>query len=173
MKVIMTKHKNVMIVALVAAIITSCGQPVTDKKAAMKDLHQNTIFPKGDKAPRDHFAGTAWVNRLLQQDATGTYSIGNVVFEPGARTNWHTHPAGQTLIVLDGKGWYQEKGKPARSINKGEVVIIPSSTEHWHGATKDSSLTHLAITNSRDGGVEWLKPVSDKEYDSLNNRVQP
>lgn len=127
----------------------------------------NEIFSKGEKTPREYFTGTAWVNRLVQQDETGSYSIGNVVFEPGARTNWHTHPAGQTLLVLTGQGWYQEKGKPARSIKKGDVVVIPSNTEHWHGATKDGSLTHLAITNSKDGGVKWLQPVSDEEYNSI------
>jgi quercetin dioxygenase-like cupin family protein len=128
----------------------------------------NAIFPKGERTPQEYFTGTAWINRLVQQDETGTYSIGNVVFEPGARTNWHTHPAGQILIVLDGKGWYQEKGKPARLIIKSDVVVIPSNTEHWHGASKDSSFTHLAITNSKDGGVKWLQPVTDEEYSSLS-----
>ncbi len=130
----------------------------------MEDTRSNAIFPQGDKAPIDYFTGTAWVNRLVPKDETGAYSIGNVVFEPGARTNWHTHPAGQTLLVLDGKGWYQEKGKPARPIRKGDVVVIPSNTEHWHGASADSSLTHLAITNSKDGGVKWLELVTDTEY---------
>lgn len=165
----MKRHKNVMIVALAAIVIASCNQPATTKKADMEDVQSATIFPKGDKAPSEYFTGTAWVNRLVRQDETGTYSIGNVVFEPGARTAWHTHPAGQTLIVLDGKGWYQEKGKPARPISKGDVVVIPSNTEHWHGAAKDSSLTHLAITNSKDGGVKWLQPVTDEEY---NNHQQ-
>ena len=127
----------------------------------------NEIFPKGVRTPQEYFTGIAWVNRLVQQDETGAYSIGNVVFEAGARTNWHTHPAGQILIVLDGKGWYQEKGNPARSISKGDVVVIPSNIVHWHGAAKDSSMTHLAITNSKDGGVKWLQAVTDEEYNSV------
>lgn len=126
------------------------------------------IFPKGDKANPDYFIGTAWVKMLVPKDETGTYSIGNVVFEPGCRNNWHTHPAGQILIVLDGNGWYQEKGQPARSINAGDVVTISSNVKHWHGAAKDSSLTHLAITNSKDGGVKWLEPVTDQEYNSIH-----
>lgn len=126
------------------------------------------IFPKGDKVNPDYFKGTAWVKMLVPKDETGTYSIGNVVFEPGCRNNWHTHPAGQILIVLDGKGWYQEKGQPARSINAGDVVMISSNVEHWLGAAKDSSLTHLAITNSKDGGVKWLEPVTDEEYNSIH-----
>jgi 4-carboxymuconolactone decarboxylase len=128
------------------------------------------IFPKGDKANPDYFIGTAWVKMLVAKDETGTYSIGNVVFEPGCRNNWHTHPAGQILIVLDGKGWYQEKGQPARSISAGDVVTIPSNVKHWHGAAKDSSLTHLAITNSKDGGVKWLESVTDDEYNNVHSQ---
>jgi fermentation-respiration switch protein FrsA (DUF1100 family)/quercetin dioxygenase-like cupin family protein/alkylhydroperoxidase/carboxymuconolactone decarboxylase family protein YurZ len=142
------------------------GKNLENKQSGMENRQGNMIFPKGDKAPAEYFTGIAWVNRLVPQDETGTYSVGNVVFEPGARTAWHTHPAGQTLIVLDGKGWYQEKGKPARSIRKGDVVLIPSNTVHWHGATNDSSLTHLAITNSKDGGVKWLQPVTGEEYNN-------
>lgn len=132
--------------------------------------NQNTIFPKGNKASPDYFTGTAWVNILVRKDETGTYSIGNVVFEPGCRNNWHTHAAGQTLIVIEGKGWYQEKGKPARLLSKGDVVVIPSNLEHWHGATDDSSLTHLAITNnSGEGPVKWLQPVTDEEYGNVHS----
>ncbi len=130
---------------------------------------QNDIFPKGEKANADYFTGTAWVNILVPKDKTGNYSIGNVVFEPGCRNNWHTHPAGQTLIVIDGKGWYQEKDKPARPLSKGDVTVIPPGLEHWHGATKDSSLTHLAITNiTKEGAVKWLQRVTDEEYDSIH-----
>jgi 4-carboxymuconolactone decarboxylase len=127
------------------------------------------IFPKGDKAPADYFTGTAWVNILVPKDETGRYAIGNVVFEPGCRNNWHTHPAGQILLVTDGKGYYQERGKPARLLGKGDVVVIPSLTEHWHGASHDSSLTHIAVTNSSAGvAVTWLMPVTDEEYQSVH-----
>src|SRR3989442_12937593 len=97
---------------------------------------QNAIFPNGEKAPADYFNGTAWVNILVPQDETRNYSIGNVVFDPGCRNNWHTHPAGQILLIIEGKGWYQEKGKPARPLIRGDVVVIPSNVEHWHGATR-------------------------------------
>jgi len=127
----------------------------------------NAVFPKGEKTPKENFTGTAWVSRLVQMDASGTYSIGNVIFEPGARTNWHLHPAGQTLLVLDGEGWHQIKGQPARAITKGDVIQIPANTEHWHGAAKESSMTHLAITNRKDGGVKWLQPVTNDEYNSV------
>lgn len=159
--------KSITGMFLLALVAVSCKSQNLPGKTIDTVLKNESIFPKGDKAPKEYFTGTVWVNRLLQKDETGTYSIGNVVFEPGARTNWHMHPAGQTLIVLEGKGWYQEKDKPARSISKGDVVIIPSNTAHWHGAAKNSSLTHLAITNSKDGGVKWLQPVTDEEYNSI------
>jgi len=126
---------------------------------------KNAIFPKGEKASSDYFTGTAWVNILVPQDETESYAIGNVVFEPGCRNNWHKHQAGQILLVTDGKGYYQEKGKPAKLLSKGDVVVIPSHIEHWHGAANDSSFTHIVVTNNtKQGAVEWLAPVTDEEY---------
>jgi 4-carboxymuconolactone decarboxylase len=128
----------------------------------IQSSNEPMLFPKGENGSPDYFTGKVWVNRLVPSDETGHYSIGNVVFEAGARANWHTHPAGQILLVLAGKGWYQEKGKPARAISAGDTIVIPSNTEHWHGAGRNSGLTHLAVTNSKDGGVIWLKPVTDE-----------
>ena len=129
------------------------------------DESLNTIFPKGERAARAYFVGTAWLNILVPQDETASYAVGNVVFEPGCRNNWHKHPAGQILLVTDGKGFYQERGKPARALAKGDVVVIPSGVEHWHGASSECSLIHIAITNnSKNGAVEWLSPVTDDEY---------
>jgi 4-carboxymuconolactone decarboxylase len=131
--------------------------------------NENAIFPKGQKTSPDYFTGTAWLNILVPKDETGTYTIGNVVFEPGSRTNWHTHAKGQILLITDGKGFYQEKGKAARPLSKGDVVVIPSDVEHWHGAAKDSRLTHIVITNnSAEGQVKWLAPVTDEEYYSCH-----
>ena len=128
------------------------------------------IFPKGNKVSTDYFTGTAWLNVLVLQDETGSYSVGNVVFEPGCRNNWHKHPTGQILLVTDGKGYYQEKGKAARPLAQGDVVVIPSQVEHWHGATADSSLTHIVITNnSAKGPVEWLARVTDEEYQGVKS----
>ena len=128
------------------------------------------IFPKGNKVSTDYFTGTAWLNVLVPQDETGSYSVGNVVFEPGCRNNWHKHPTGQILLVTDGKGYYQEKGKAARPLGTGDVVVIPSQIEHWHGAATDSSLTHIVITNnSAKGPVEWLARVTDEEYQGVKS----
>jgi 4-carboxymuconolactone decarboxylase len=131
--------------------------------------NQNAIFAKGEKTPADYFTGTAWLNVLVPKDETGHYSIGDVVFEPGCRNNWHTHPAGQILLVTNGSGFYQERGKQARLLSKGDVVVIPSNLEHWHGARQDSNFTHIAITNiTEKGPVEWLTPVTDEEYKSCH-----
>ena len=134
----------------------------------MNTTDENAIFPKGEQGSADYFNGTAWVKILVPKDHTGTYSIGNVVFEPGCRNNWHTHATGQILLVTDGKGYYQERGGVARPLTKGDVVVIPVDVEHWHGAAHDSSFTHIVITNnSPEGAVNWLERVTDEEYNSL------
>jgi len=131
------------------------------------NTNQDPIFPKGNKTSPDYFTGNAWLNVLVPKDETSSYSIGDVAFERGCRTTWHTHPAGQILLITHGHGFYQERGKPARSIAKGDVVVIPSLVEHWHGATKDSSFTHIAVTNIVENvAVNWLTPVTEEEYAS-------
>ena len=123
------------------------------------------IFPKGEPAPADYFTGEVHLQVLAQKTESNDYSVVSVTFEPGARSNWHTHPAGQTLIVISGRGLYQERGKPMKTINKGETIICPVNIEHWHGASRDSQMNHIAITNDKGaGGVVWLKPVTDEEY---------
>jgi quercetin dioxygenase-like cupin family protein len=123
------------------------------------------IFPKGEKAPSEYFTGTAWIKLLLPNDPVLHTQIGNVIFEPSARNNWHTHPGGQILIVTDGVGYYQEKGKSIQIIRKGDVVNIAPDVVHWHGASSDSEMTHIAInSNTQKGVVVWLQPVTDQEY---------
>ncbi len=132
-------------------------------------ISENSIFPKGQQGSPDWFTGTVWVTPLLAKDKNNDFSIGNVVFEPGARTHWHTHPRGQVLLVTQGNGFYQEQGKPARSLKKGDVVNIPENTVHWHGASANSLLAHIAITNYKGSeNVSWLKPVTDQEYNKVN-----
>jgi quercetin dioxygenase-like cupin family protein len=126
------------------------------------------IFPKGQRLPSEWFTGNAFITSLVAKDKNNEFSAGVVTFEPPARTNWHTHPKGQVLIVIEGEGFYQEKDKPAQPIKKGDVVIIPEDTEHWHGASSISKLVHIAISNYKnDVQVTWLKPVTDEEYNSI------
>lgn len=123
------------------------------------------IFPKGDPAPAEYFTGTVWVKPLVPNDSKLNCVIANVVFEPGARNVWHTHPGGQILIATDGTGYYQEKGKPIQLLRKGDIVKILPDVVHWHGASPDSEFTHIAINpNTEKGVVQWLQSVTDEEY---------
>ena len=129
------------------------------------------IFPKGQQLPNEWFSGNAFLTTLVTKDKNNEFSAGVVTFEPNARTNWHTHPKGQVLIVIEGNGFYQEKGKPAQPIKKGDVINIPENTVHWHGAPANSTLVHIAITNYKeDVNVVWLHPVSDDEYKEVNKK---
>jgi 4-carboxymuconolactone decarboxylase len=135
----------------------------------LSNLHlvaQNAIFPQGEKAMNENFAGEVWVKALLPADSNFNYTIGNVVFAPKARSKWHRHPAGQILIALDGTGYYQEKGKPLQIFRKGEVIKCPPNVAHWHGASHDNPLVQLAITPEHpQGRVIWQQAVSEDEYE--------
>ena len=127
--------------------------------------NQNTIFPKGERAPADYFTGNVWVTMLVPNDPNLKCQLVNVIFESGARNNWHTHPGGQILIATDGIGYYQEKGKSIQLLHKGDVVNIPPDVQHWHGASADSEFIHIAINpNTQKGIVIWLERVTDEEY---------
>ncbi|MEI6748724.1 MAG: cupin domain-containing protein [Bacteroidota bacterium] len=156
--------KNILKICLIllSILFVACNN-----KQFEKPVEHNTelVFPTGDKITNNNFTGTAWLQMLVNNDSIYNTSIGNVTFEPRARTNWHKHPGGQILLVTDGIGYYQEKGKPALRIQKGDVVKIPTDTEHWHGAAPDNSLTHIAISPNTDkGSVVWLQAVTDEEY---------
>ncbi|MCF0247581.1 MAG: cupin domain-containing protein [Synergistes sp.] len=129
------------------------------------------IFPEGGPMPEmfaKYFSGRAYLSMLVPGGNEFNCPIGNVTFEPGCRNNWHRHPGGQILLVLGGRGWYQEWGGKARALGAGDVVMIPPDVKHWHGAAADSRFNHLSIeTNCSAGPAEWLEPVDDKEYDLL------
>lgn len=128
----------------------------------------NNIFAKGDKLPAEYFTGDAFLKILVTRDKNNEFVVGSVTFEPVARTNWHTHPKGQILIVTEGQGFYQEKGKPAQIIKKGDVINIPENIEHWHGASANEKLVHIAITNFKEEiNVVWLQPVTDEQYKNI------
>jgi quercetin dioxygenase-like cupin family protein/alkylhydroperoxidase/carboxymuconolactone decarboxylase family protein YurZ len=119
------------------------------------------IFSQGERIANDYFIGKVWLHMLVAPEAPHNIAVGNVTFSPGARNNWHAHRIGQFLLVTSGKGWYQEYGKAARSLQKGDVVNIPAGTKHWHGAAKDSWFVHIAVT---PGASEWFEAVTDEEY---------
>jgi quercetin dioxygenase-like cupin family protein len=127
--------------------------------------NNDALFPKGNKLPNDWFSGEAFLTPLIARDKNNEFSAGSVSFDAKARTNWHTHPKGQVLLVTEGQGYYQEKNKPAQIIKKGDVINIPENVEHWHGASENTNMTHIAITNYKDDlQVTWLQPVTDEEY---------
>lgn len=117
------------------------------------------------KGPADWFTGTVRIDPLFQVTAPARTAAASVTFEPGARTAWHTHPLGQTLIVVAGCGWAQHQGGPVEEIRPGDVVWFSPGEKHWHGASATTAMTHIAIQEQMDGKlVEWLEKVKDEEY---------
>jgi quercetin dioxygenase-like cupin family protein len=117
------------------------------------------------KGPSDWFTGTVRIDPLFEHPGPARAAGGAVTFEPGARTVWHTHPLGQTLIVTAGCGWVQQEGAPVEEIRPGDVVWIPPGVRHWHGAAPTTAVTHIAIQESLNGSpVTWMEKVTDKQY---------
>lgn len=145
----------------------------TDRRRNMENKSvENTtlspVFPLGEIFNSDSFNAPVHLAWLVSPDSPLNCPVCNVSFEAGVRNNWHVHPGGQILLVTAGKGYYQEYGKPARIIQKGDVVEIPANVKHWHGAGKCSSMSHISIETNRDkGSVEWLEALSQAEYDAL------
>ena len=111
------------------------------------------------------FTGTVRIDPLFSSPDPARAAGALVTFEPGARTAWHTHPLGQTLIVTSGLGWAQVEGGPIEEIRPGDVVWFPAGLKHWHGATPTTAMTHIAITEFQNGkNVDWLEKVSDEQY---------
>ena len=122
---------------------------------------------RSSQAPGEHMTGSVRIEPLFSEHDPSRVSGGKITFEPGARTAWHTHPLGQTLIVTAGTGWIQQWGGPIEEIRQGDVVWIPPGIKHWHGATANTSMTHIAIQEELDGKtVEWMEKVSDEQYGS-------
>ena len=118
-----------------------------------------------NKGPVDWFSGTVRIDLLFQPTAPARVGGASVTFEPGARTAWHTHPLGQTLIVIAGVGRAQRDGGPIEEIRPGDVVSFPPGEKHWHGAAPTTAMTHIAIQETLEGkAVEWMEKVSDEQY---------
>ena len=118
-----------------------------------------------NQGPADWFTGSVRIDPLLQANPPARAVGASVTFEPGARTAWHTHPLGQTLIVTAGCGLVQRRGGPIEEIRPGDVVRIAPGEKHWHGATATTAMTHIAIQEWQDGKVvEWMEKVSDEQY---------
>jgi quercetin dioxygenase-like cupin family protein len=117
------------------------------------------------QAPEQYFTGAVRIDSPFKAESPGRVEGAYVTFEPGARTAWHTHTLGQTLVVLSGLGWAQGEGGPIEEIRPGDVVCFPAGEKHWHGASPTTAMTHLAIVESLDGkNTDWLEKVSDEQY---------
>jgi len=147
--------------------------PKSAKTPAEHFQYMNSFKEKGVPAPKEYFTGTIWVNMNIKPEDDYNTLIGTVTFEPKGRTNWHTHTCGQILFVTQGIGYYQEKGKPIQVIREGDVIKIPKNIIHWHGASHNSAMVHIAIVPELDKDkTEWLQPVTDEEYNSYHTSDQ-
>ena len=128
------------------------------------DIKRSGTQPSG-KGPADWFTGTVRIDPLFDAPAPARAVGASVTFEPGARTAWHTHPLGQSLIIVSGLGWAQQDGGPREEIRPGDVVWFPPGEKHWHGATPTTAVSHIAVTESLDGkNVDWMEQVTDEQY---------
>ncbi|WP_038172586.1 cupin domain-containing protein [Verrucomicrobium sp. BvORR106] len=117
-----------------------------------------------NKGPAEWFTGAVRIDMLFQPESPARTSAATVTFEPGARTAWHTHPLGQTIVVISGLGWAQCEGGPVEEIHPGDVVWFPPGVRHWHGASASVAMSHTAINEALEGKVvEWMEKVSDEQ----------
>jgi quercetin dioxygenase-like cupin family protein len=143
----------------VAQILTQ-----TNARSRIMNIKRSGSEPSA-KGPADYFTGSVRVDTLFRPQEPARTSGAYVTFEPGARTAWHTHPLGQTLIITAGFGWVQRDGGPIEEVRPGDVVWFPPGEKHWHGATSTNAMTHIAITETLEGkNVDWLEKVSDDQY---------
>jgi quercetin dioxygenase-like cupin family protein len=150
--------------------LSACEEParatlaVQVEKGPRMEIKRSGSQPSA-QGPAEHFTGRVRIDPLFQSPAPARGFGASVTFEPGARTAWHTHPLGQTLIVTAGFGFVQSWGGPIEAIRPGDVVWCPPGEKHWHGASPTTAMTHIALVEQLDGkAVEWMEKVSDEEY---------
>ena len=149
------------VAALLLPVVPATAQPIKEDTMI---LHRNGTQPS-QKGPAEWFTGTVRIDPLNTASAPARHGAASVTFEPGARSAWHTHPLGQTLVVTSGVGWTQCESEPIVEIRAGDVVWCPPGHRHWHGATPTSAMTHIAIQEAQDGKmVEWMEHVTDDQY---------
>lgn len=128
-----------------------------------------SIFPKGEKSTADNHTGTVWLTELNAPDSIFNFSLAQATFAPDAKLDWHIHPAGQYLLITEGTGYYQEKGKPIQIVHKGDVIKCLPGVEHWHGATQETNFAYIGVTPVQKGKTIWLKRVTNEEYHHKNS----
>lgn len=172
MKLLATMVAAVSLLASTRSTFAQAGGPSAfeaPQTAQLQDSQTIKITRSGSQpsplVPAEHFTGSVRIDRLLNENPPSHTAVGSVTFEPSARTAWHSHPLGQTLIITAGKGWVQQWRGPIQEVRQGDVVWIPPGVKHWHGATAITSVTHIAIQENLAGKtVEWMEKVSDEQY---------
>jgi quercetin dioxygenase-like cupin family protein len=170
-----TSGKKTMALTLSGCFVALCGgaslwtyaqAPASDQGNAAAHITIASSSSQDSRAGSpEYFTGAVRIEPMFDAKAPSRTSAGKVTFSPGARSAWHTHPLGQTLIVTEGEGWIQEWGGPVRIMRKGDIVSIPPGVKHWHGATSTTSMTHIAVQEQLDGkAVNWLEKVTDEQY---------
>jgi quercetin dioxygenase-like cupin family protein len=160
----MMNIKNIALLSLITLTSFSCTQQNKSAQSSQSETQEPTVFARGKQITNDNFTGNVWLENLIQADSLNQNSVGSVTFEPGARSKWHTHPAGQILLVIDGVGYYQEKGQSKKILHKGDAIKCPADIPHWHGASADSKFVQVAVTGREKGETIWLEAVTDEEY---------
>jgi quercetin dioxygenase-like cupin family protein len=155
------RMKKLSMIALALGIVFSF--PSQAQKAQTDD----SIFAKGELSTTKNHTGNVWLKELNAGDSTFDYALAVATFEAGAKLDWHIHPGGQILLILEGTGYYQERGKPVQIVHKGDVIKCLPGVEHWHGASPTSGFTYLATTPIQKGKTIWLEPVTDQDYRSV------
>lgn len=131
-----------------------------------------SIFPLGEvSTPNIHHTGTVWLSELTPVDSLFNLGLAQATFAPGAKLDWHIHPAGQYLLITAGTGYYQERGKPIQNVQKGDVIKCLPGIEHWHGAAPNSGFAYIGVSPTQNGRTIWLKRVTDEEYRSNTKSV--
>jgi len=138
---------------------------VTATFCIQANAQDSTLFPKGAIGSNtNNYTGTIWLSELNHPDSNFTFSLAQAVYAPGSKLDWHIHPGGQYLLITEGIGYYQEKGKPRQTVRKGEVIKCLPGVVHWHGASPDSSFAYVGATPTAKGKTIWLQKVTDEEY---------
>ncbi|RMN18422.1 hypothetical protein ALQ63_01658 [Serratia plymuthica] len=148
-----------------STLILSMSAPAAIAETEEKLKIQRSGSLPSRPGPEDYFTGQVRIDAPFAGTEPARVGGATVTFEPGARTAWHTHPLGQTLIVTQGLGWIQVWGDSIQEMNQGDIVWIPEGVKHWHGATPETAMTHIAIAESLNGSpVDWMEKVSDEQY---------
>ena len=165
----MKRNLKMSLPLIICIVVMACNNNQNQDKMKNTKYKLEAIFPKDKLGSKEFFTGNAYPTALVGSDTVYNTLVGNVYFEPGARSNWHSHPSGQILIITDGVGYHQIEGKPMEIIKKGSVVKCPPNVKHWHGASPDVGLQQIyIIPNTEKGIVNWNEAVTNEQY--LNNK---